>query len=79
MMKKIIIIAFAIMLFLVVIFLMAKEFSPGSYNGVMRFKIEIPESQAIVKIDSIKKSNNSDRYLMERDYVDGRKGENWTS
>ena len=55
------------------IFLIAKAFSPGSYNGVLRFKVEVSEREVVEKIDSIKKVNKSDIYLRKMGYVDGRK------
>lgn len=53
--KKNIVKVFSIVIVLLAIFVLAKALSPGSYNGVMKFKIDISENEAIVKIDSIKK------------------------
>lgn len=73
--KKNIVKVFSIVIVLLAIFVLAKALSPGSYNGVMKFKIDISENEAIVKIDSIKKTSNSYRYLKDRGYIDGRKDE----
>lgn len=62
-----------IVIFLVMIFFIAKAFSPGSYNDVLRFKVEASEREVVEKIDSVKRLNKSDVYLKTRGYVDGRK------
>lgn len=72
-MKKNMLFLIYIVIFLVMIFLIAKAFSPGSYNGVLRFKVEVSEREVVEKIDSIKKVNKSDIYLRKMGYVDGRK------
>ena len=72
-MKKNMLFLIYIVIFLAMIFLIAKAFSPGSYNGVLRFKVEVSEREVVEKIDSIKKVNKSDIYLRKMGYVDGRK------
>lgn len=74
MIKRNIKIVITILAFLMIILFIAYMFSPGSYNNVIRFKVEVSEKEAILRIDSLKKSNKSIEYLTAHNYVDGRRG-----